>query len=302
MNWSRIKLELFYIHKSFLEYRKGFKYLKNKYFLAPKILKRRRVLEKPINFKDLSIHILSSHKDLIMLIWSLGSFYQHMRIIGQVYLHSDGTITNKDEKIIKDFFPSIKIIKPEQFLKFYQSNLKSYPVIKKFRTKYPQFFLLKKIIDPYFISDKNCHLIIDSDLGWFKEPIELEEEIKNRCQNSLMLLNNRPCYVTFWNGTKISQEKANYNSGIVLYRKDNFNLKKLSNYLSNIDIYNPLNKHFIEQAGYAVCLENLQFLPPKYYTIAQPLDNRIILKHYTSPRRPLFYIEALEKIKEVVLR
>jgi hypothetical protein len=297
MKYQAIKLELFYLRKAFLQYKKGVKYLYNKYFLAKKILKCKNILEKPINNDDLSIHVLSGHKDLIMLIWSLASFYRSIDIVGELYVHSDGSLTEKDKKILKKIFPSIKIIEPQRFLEKYSQELEKYPIIKRFRTKYPQFFLLKKLIDPYFVSDKKYHLIIDSDLIWFRKPEEIQEEIQSRCQNSLMMTNNTFCYVTFRGGFRLSDESASYNSGIVLYRNENFDLGKLSNYLDRIDVDNPQNKHFIEQAGYATCLKKLKKLPARYYTIKDEVNIDTVVRHYTSPRRPLFFIEGIEILR-----
>lgn len=301
MIFKRAKLEFFYLRKSFLEYRQGFKYLKNRYFLARSILNQDKIFEKAINNHRVSIHLLTGRSHLVMLIWSLASFYQQMKTIGPLYIHSDGSLLNQDIGLIKKFFPSAQVIKPKEFLSANQHKLAKYPVIKKFRTEYLQFFLLKKLIDPYFVSNQELRLIIDSDLIWFQEPREIEQEIENGCQNSLMMENNRLCSVYFNDGSKLDEQKASYNSGVILYQRNNFNLNKLEAYLAKIDLNHPQNKHFIEQAGYASCLENLSKLPVSY-TIAGELTKSIIVKHYTSPRRPLFYLEGIEKLKDNLLR
>ena len=43
-------------------------------------------------------------------------------------------------------------------------------------------------------------------------------------------------YVFFKDGSKLADNLANYNSGIVLYQKQNFDLNKLGEYLEKIDI------------------------------------------------------------------
>lgn len=301
MIFKRAKLEFFYLRKSFLEYRQGFKYFKNRYFLARSILNQDKIFEKTVNNHRISIHLLTGRSHLIMLIWSLASFYQQMKVIGPLYIHSDGSLLNKDIQLIKKFFPGAQVIKPEDFLSANQHKLAKYPVLQKFRTEYPQFFLLKKLIDPYFASGKEFRLIIDSDLLWFQEPKEIEREIENGCQNSLMMENNHLCPVYFSDGSKLDEEKASYNSGVVLYQRSNFNLNKLTEYLAKIDLNHSQNRHFIEQAGYASCLENLSKLPASY-TIAGELDKSIVMKHYTSPRRPLFYIKGIEKLRDNLLK
>jgi hypothetical protein len=292
---QQLKLEFFYLRKAFFEYQRGFKYFYNRYFLAPRILKSDKIFEKPVNNSDLSIHLLTCQRDLIMTVCSLKSFYRVATEIGQLYIHNDGTLTIKDKNILKKFFPSAKIVAADEITK--GSYLTNYPLLKKFREENNNYFLLKKIIDTYFLSDKKYHLIIDADLLWFKEPEEIMAEIRNGCQDSLMMANNNFSYVYFRGGEKLNQDLAGYNSGIVLYRRDNFDLAKLEEYLSKIDENNKENNHFIEQAGFAWCLNNLKKLDEKKYIIKEMVGEETAIKHYTSPRRPLFYIEGITKLK-----
>jgi len=296
---KKLKLEIFYLRKVFLIYKfnKTLLYIKNKYFLASKILKLNKVLEKPVNHPDLSIHLLTCHKDLVMLIWSLASFYKVSKIVGQLFIHDDGSLTQKDKSIINKFFPSAKIIDSSNFVKDFSTKLDEFPIIKKFRKDYPQYVLLKKIIDPYFVSNKSNLLIIDSDLLWFKNPGEVESEISDGCNNSLMMSTDVACPVYFKEG-RLDENLAKLNSGIVLYKKDNFRLEKFSSYLNFLDISNKENSHFIEQAGYAYSLNNIKPLSQSKYIAKGKVNDNVIMRHYTSPRRPLLYIEGLEILKK----
>jgi hypothetical protein len=273
-----IKLELFYWRKAVFEYHKFWKYIYNKYFLAPKILKHNKVLEKPINNSDLSIHTLTCHKDFIMTLWSLASYYKFSEKIGQLYIHNDGSLTKKEKNIFKNFFPNSKIIEQEN-VKTNYNKLDGHLEIKEVRKeKVNKYFLLKKLLDPFLISDKKYVMIIDSDLLWLKNPKEITDEIKNNCLNSLITTNNIKSFIYFKNGEKIADK-----------------------YFKNFDFNNSKNKHFIEQAGYAFCLNNLKKLPEDKYVINKEINEDVCVKHYTSPRRPLFYIEGLEKIKNEIL-
>ncbi|OGY50281.1 MAG: hypothetical protein A3J65_04600 [Candidatus Buchananbacteria bacterium RIFCSPHIGHO2_02_FULL_45_11b] len=301
MNYQAIKLELFYLRKAFFQYHQGFEYLKSKYFLAPKILKFGGVLEKPVNQDDLSLHILSCHRDLVILIWSLFSFYQVSEFFGQLFIHNDGSLTNRDKAILKKFFPGAIIIEPAEALDCFDKKLADYPLIKKYRLEYPEFFLLKKLIDPYCVSQKPWRLIIDSDLLWFKNPDFIGREILGQnAPNSYMIkgedFSRHPNYVYFKDGSKLEDNLANFNSGAVFYAKENFALDKLQEYFAKIDKDNKQNNHFIEQAGYAYCLKNLKPLTPDKYLISAKAGPDAVLRHYTSPKRPLFYLEGLKKI------
>lgn len=295
MNFKRLKKEIFFLRKAFFEFGQGFKYVKNRFFTINKILKEKS-LEKPVNNRDLSIHILTGNSDVKMMIWSLASFYRNFNQIGQLYIHSDGTVSEGNKKVIKNYFPGADIIDSNYFVKDYGQDLSDWPVIKKFR-EMPQYFLMKKLIDPYFVSDKKYRLIIDTDLIWYRQAKEVEEEIENGCQKSLVMKNSSPVYVDFKQG-RLSDELALVNTGVVLYKKESFNFDKLTDYLNKLDGSSPKNRHFIEQAGYASCLENLEILPDNRYIIKGKIEEDVAMKHYTSPRRPLFYTEGLDIIKK----
>src|SRR3989338_883815 len=194
-----------------------------------------------------------------MLVWALASYYLVSQAIGQLYIHSDGTLDKGDKKIIKKFFPSAQVVEPAEFLEKFDSELMNYPLVKKYRTQYPQFFLLKKLLDPYFYSTKRLRLIIDSDLIWFSEPKLIDQQISNY-SNPLMMqgvLAGEGNFVWFKDGSRLDQDLANYNSGIVLYSVGSFNLRKMVEYFDRINDEVKQNQHFIEQAGYAYCLTNV---------------------------------------------
>jgi hypothetical protein len=299
---KNLKLKLFYLKKVLLEYRAPFGYFFYRFIVAKKIFKSKKVFNESSKNKDLSIHILSCHRDLTMLLWSLASFYKYFSSSGDLYIHSDGTLENNDKFIINKIFPRAHIIEPKYFLKAHTYELIQYSTIYNFRTKYPEYFLLSKLIDPYFVSDKKIHLIIDSDLLWFKQPEEIEAEIESGAKNSLLMKGSGVgCPVYFKNGQKLDHHLSELNSGIVLYHKDNFSLDKLTEYLDRIDTKNAKNKHFIEQAGYATVLDNIKVLPQSSYIIKGNVNENTIVKHYTSPRRPMFYIEGLKNIAKKIL-
>lgn len=296
MKLRDIKLELFYIRKAFLEKGQGFRYLWNKYVQGKSILRSNKVLEKSVNNHDLSIHTLTQHKDVLQTIWSLGSFYNNSENRGQLYIHDDGSLDENDINIFKKYFPSSKIVNTNDFFESYADELTRYPLLMKFRgTK--KYYMLKKLVDQYFVSDKKYRLFIDSDLIWLKNPREIEQEIENGCQNSLMTRGEKPhpeLTVHYKENGKLSEDLAIFNSGIVLYKKENFNLEKLEDYLALVDTDNNLNDHFIEQAGFACCLERLKSLPYERYTIKNKLSDQVVVKHYTGPRRFMFWVEGVD--------
>ena len=300
MNFQTLKKELFYTRKAFFTHRQGFNYLTIKYKTAPRILSVNQPLEKPVTNVNLSIHFLSSHGDIVMLCWSLFSFYTNSQIVGKVYIHDDGTFTNRDHKVLARLFPGAKILDTEKFLGKYGDKISQYPNILKYRAEKTSMVLRKKLVDPYFVGDESWKLILDSDVLWFKHPAEIEEAINNKQSKSYIIARPPGTPVKFIDGTMLTADLSKYNSGIVLYRKDNFNPEKLSHYLDEVDFEFEPNKHFIEQAGYASCLENLTALSLDTYHVKGGLNETTVAKHYTSPRRVFFYTEGLPKLQKLL--
>lgn len=191
MNWKTLKFEQYMVRQAFKQGMIG-DFLKHRYAVAPRILKLNKVLEKPINNNNFSIHVLTCHRDLIILLWSIASFYRVINTIGQLYVHSDGSLTDVDVKKIKFLFPKAIIIKPEYLYKNYIEKFNNYPNIKEYRfEKFKKFKLLLKLLDPFFISPCKKVLIIDSDLIWLKKPTEIENEINNSKSKSLMMYSKK---------------------------------------------------------------------------------------------------------------
>lgn len=284
-----------------MTYHQGWRYLFNRYFLAPRILRTGRVLERPVNQEDLSMHILTCHRDLVMLAWSLASFYRYSAVIGRLYLHDDGSLTAADKAIIRSLFPAAVIVGGAELLAGEKTNgFNSQPEIKKFRLDYQKVFV-RKIIDSFFVSEKKFHLIFDSDVLWFGNPREIFNEISSANPRSLMLQGDGSgCYVVFKDGTLLAEELSNFNSGLVFYAKDNFNLSRLAVYAGRLNLEDERSRYFGEQAGFAYSLDNLEPLPKDKYFMKGDLSSATAAKHYTSPRRPLFYIEGLEKLKNIL--
>lgn len=275
-------------------------YLKGRYSTAPALLRSRRNLEKPANTAALSMHVLCGKSDLTMMVWAIASLYHAFQTVGSLHLHNDGTLGTEEKKLVKRYFPSVSILDPQDALKF-SGKIAPFPLIRKLRAD-KRFSVFRKLIDPYLVSDSQMRLVVDSDVFWFRRPDELEADIAQGCPTSFMMANNGTIPVYYKDGSRISDEMARCNSGIVLYRRDNFILPKLEEFLSRLDLDDPRNFFFSEQAGYASALMNLRTLPEDTYSIKKGLDEKTVVRHYTRPRRIKFYTEALPALSPFFLK
>lgn len=296
---NKIKFELFIMRKT-LKSGRFFAYLYNRYFLANRIYKNNN-LKNAIKNKtirdDLSLHVLAGNSVITMFIWSLASFYLNSRVLGMLYVHDDGTLTHKDKKVIKDFFPNSVIISSNDVYDKENSDLHKYPVIEEFRKNNPNFIHGRKFIDAYFLSSKKFHLVIDCDILWFADPKEISDQVINDGLKSHMTKDVKDFPVHFKDGTTFGD---GINSGIDYYRKENLSMDKFTEFLLKVDMEHK-SSHFIEQVGFAYCLKNLELLDYERYSTKGGMKAETVSMHYVGPRRESFFLHGIKLIKEKIL-
>ncbi len=296
MRVSDIKDELKLLAKAFFFYGRGFQYLWMRYVIGSKIYSHGS-LERGTIRSDVSMHMLFGARDYLMALWSLASFYRVMPEVGELVVHSDGSLTESHLRVIRRLFPSARIEHASEFMSLHGKSLDQYPVLKKFREVYPKF-QSKKLIDQYVLSGKKIRILLDSDLLWFREPTEIVESIRSGVPKPLMMTNQGALiHVEFADGSKTSDEVAHANSGIVVYREEQFTLEAVEAYVRKTDY---LNKKFTDQACFASVLKP-SLLSQSIYIIKGTLTDSIVMRHYTSPSRAKFFFYGLDKIWKLIL-
>lgn len=287
------------IAKAFLKYGMGWTYLYYRFWVAPRILKV-RCIERPVTHPELSMHILFGARDFLMALWSLASFYRVSSVRGTLYLHSDGTLIDTHRVTLARLFPNAVFVDARSILTTYAEFFAQHEDLKLFRTQYTKF-QSKKLLDPFLVSSAPYRLVLDSDMLWFKDPTELKIAVEGGVQRAVMMSDRTGeggrSYVTFKDGTRISEDIAACNSGITLYRKDQFNLSALSAYIAKTDY---VHKKFTDQACYATVL-NPELLPESRYLIKGKLTDQVVLRHYTNPSRAKFHCYGLNFVAQDIL-
>lgn len=283
--------------KSLMKYGpfRAVKYLYMRYIVAPKILTYEKSLEKPMNRDDFSIHSIFGQRDFLMAMWSLASFYRVMPERGQLFIHSDGSLTEKHFAVIRRLFPSARIEDTKDFLKLHGDLIKDYPVLRKFRETYTKF--QKRMVDYYFLSDKKYRMYVDSDLLWLNEPTEIVQSLRAGVPKFLMASNSAFVRMQFKDGTWTDDKTSLPNDGIVLYRKDQLNPKVMEAFLEKCDY---INMRLGDQAWLSWCTD-YELLPDTRYIIKGTLTDDIVVRHYTAPQRTKFYVYGLDRIWKDIL-
>ena len=295
MKNSIIKDHLKHIYKAFRYYNKVGLYLWVRYIIAPRILAWPHSLEKGKKRDDMSMHIFFGERDFVMALWSLASFYRVMPQVGQLFIHSDGTLNETHRKKINILFPNARIEDSKHFMREHPEILNEYPVLKKFRETYKKFQV--RIIDYYFLSDKKYRLFIDSDLLWFKTPSEIVESLEQGIPKPLMMSNGEFVRMEFADGSFTDDRTSLPNDGILLTRQDQLDPKRMELFLNKCDY---IGKRFGDQAWMSWVLD-YDLLPVGTYIIKGTLTDQIVVRHYTSPSRTKFFIYGLDRMWDKIL-
>lgn len=282
-----------HIWRAFFVFGHGFSYLYHRFIIGSRI-RSLGVTERPVETNEYSVHILCSHKDLTMMMWSLASWYNVLPsgMAGKIYVHEDGSFTNADKKLVRRILSHAQIVNATDSDSHVGEWLANYPETKKFRLR-ADIPLMRKLIDPYFTGDAAYKLILDSDIVWFKEMPELIECINNK--KACAALSNTPMKGSVVH--HLPEEKKLLNSGIIGYALNDFSLEGVERYLGGLG--SDFFGHHVEQAGYAFALNSPSFLPYEKYSLKEKTDQ--VMWHFTGPDRERYWFEGVRRTKYRIL-
>ncbi len=290
--------ELLYFYNATVRYRRPFTYLSARCF-SSKLRKSAKRLDNTQSVSDFSVHLLSGHHYVDLLLWALYSWYRALPASGQVFVHDDGSFDASDRAIILKLFPSAKIVDYAWAKKQTDVWLKDYPNIRDFRKADDKYIYALKLVDPFFVSSSDRVLVADVDVLWFSRPEEILNLLKTG-KNFMMQGKGKMDY-RLKDGRELPEEIARANAGVVGYQKTPAYLRALEEFFALNGKDNP--SRLIDQAGYAFVLNrsgDLRLLPPEKYPIKGAVGPQTQARHYTGPRRELFWIEGVRLLSKYV--
>ncbi len=275
----------------------GLRYLYYRCICAPRLVMRGQPIDRTPARTDLSMHMLFGSRDFLMALWSLASFYQVFPEVGVLVIHSDGSLTRRQLRILAKLLPHARIEDTTAFLNDYGSTLGKYPALVAFRRDF-KGFQAKKLIDQYVVSDAPYRIVLDADMLWFRTPDEMVESLRSGIPQPRMMSNGDTVVPVFFaDGSETAEPVSRANSGIVMYRRDQFSLDAVAAYVARTDY---LNKKFTDQACFASVLKPI-LLDDRRYCIKGELTSEVVMRHYTSPQRQKFYLYGLDRVARAIL-
>ena len=161
----RDKIQFLYQHK--------WKPFRN-YRIAKKILLTKLVILNTAGVAE--IHVLTSSKDYLVLIWALKSFYWKTKKSYPLCIHEDGSLTADQLTLLRKQFPGCRLVEKKYADAEVINALQSYPHCLQFRKTN---HLAPKVFDFYHYCNADKIILFDSDLLFFESPDILLERIED---------------------------------------------------------------------------------------------------------------------------
>lgn len=258
------------------------------------------------------IHSLTSHQHLYFYLWGIKSFLWASKLNPKIIIHSDGTLTYADKKLLKSHINGCRIISKEEADSYINPFLKDYPTCHKYRSEQP---FAKKIIDVFLTTKAEKNIILDSDVLFFKQPIEIMNWVNN---DNRILFNWDSFDTEATMHHKLKKDlrleyASGYNSGIQCVSKEIFDIEFLENYLSYCYRQRKLDWWVVEQRSMALFAYKYNpdlckpLLRERYFFQNRKnvfyknrgintFPNSLVAKHYSRYARTLFATEGINKL------
>jgi len=193
---------------------------------------------------NFEVHVLLGHKYVGMCLWSVKSFLQFCGKRYTVVLHDDGTLNDKDIAILEKHLPKVEILRREAADRLMHGMLEGFPHALRYRfgrlrrsesSLDPHVFSLK-LLDFNLLSKASKILALDTDVLFFRKPIEITEWIDDEGQTGSLYC--RELWAPIRNASnrivrfeKKEEPPAGFNSGLICLHRSTFELAVLDQWL-----------------------------------------------------------------------
>lgn len=242
------------------------------------------------------IHVLTSRQDWLNLVWTLKSFYLASARRYALCIHDDGTLDATAIGCLAAHFPNARLIPRTDADQDVPPTLESHPRCAALRRTN---HLSPKLFDFRHYLRSERILLLDSDVLFFSEPVELLRRAENRDyrKNSVNADVASAYTVTPEAAREIGVDLVErFNSGLGLVHRDSLRLDWLEEFLGLPGVLG----HFwrIEQTLFALCSSRygVELLPDEYAVRLSVGSEELPVRHYVGAVRHLMYREGIRRL------
>ena len=241
------------------------------------------------------IHVLTSARDWLNLIWTLKSFYVASGRRYALCIHEDGSLDAAALGHLARHFPDARIIRRAEADAAVERRLRGLPLCLEFRRTN---LLAPKVFDFSAFLESDRMAAFDSDLLFFDEPVAFVRRVED--QTYLLNTFNADANDVYTVDRDVARSLighdlvARFNSGFGLAHRDSLQPEWIEEFLA---LPGMRAGHFwrIEQTLYALCSSRfgVELLPPEYTLTLEPGIGGRPFRHYVGGIRHLMYSEGM---------
>lgn len=267
--------------------------LLQRYLVAPEITKLPAIRIPAAS--ELGVHVFVCEPQAIMLHWALRSLLEVCHTPFSITIHDDGSCSAKTLSLLAEKFPGARIVHRDEAVKLIPPKLSKHTLLK-------QWWLASacsinvKWIDAYLIGDSPYIILLDPDVLFFDEPLELFQSTGKTVwmRDSSYMLELAPQEsVALFGGYPLPQ----MNTGLGRIERARFDPGLAELLLNHLQTpRDDMTLHAVITAQ----KPDFEMLPGEYDCATQLGLEGKIAKHYTSPFRLWFYEEGIPRVAKLL--
>lgn len=251
---------------------------------------------------ELEIHSLVCRKDLINFLWCVKTFVYFSEMMPTVVVHEDGSLHEKDVRLLKKQLHGCEIIKKSKADEEIKTCLREYDNCFDYRFNKRNFHRSLKLFDFYFYSSKDRILVLDSDLLFFSKPVEIIDFFADGGEDALWMQDYVESYVMpASNLSRLLNIRVlgKVNSGLLAVSKDIFDLDVVELFIQKCRERCFVEPDFTEQTAYAILISrknNRAFGRDRYQISDRKITDDTVCHHFVNDElgsRKKLYTEGI---------
>jgi lipopolysaccharide biosynthesis glycosyltransferase len=225
---------------------------------------RRILISPPVecgDSTDFEVHILTCHRDLLDALWCLKTFCFFSDTRPAIAIHDDGSLVASDFETLLQHFPGCRIIRRADADVELTEFLSANPHCLRFRRR-KDFYCALKLFDAFYFARADKLLLLDSDLLFFRRPVELLQHIA--ADRPFFQRDYQDAYVLPRNALETTLGMAinpMVNAGLMFLRRRHYsdNIELIEHYFATATTNRDVNRH--EQTLHAMLLSKYGAAP-----------------------------------------
>ena len=249
------------------------------------------------HLKGLTIYFLTGKQYLYQTLFCIQSLTKHSREKLRFVLVDDGSFDEELINRINNQLPGSVVVTQSMITQNLKNSLPEhlYPALHHKRNVYPH---IKKLTDIHTIEGSSWKLVLDSDMLFWNEPLEMIAWLK-KPEKPLHMVD---CDESYGYSTKLMEDLCNskirklINVGAIGLKSDEINWLDIEHWVKTLEKKEG-KTYYLEQALSAMIIgdSNSKILSPEQYIVNPNRNSNGVLHHYVDLSKEFYFKLAWKK-------